>query len=406
MKYFFVLGNNPALSVAEIAAVLPTARLFLINSQVLGAETVEMIDAPALIKRLGGTIKIGQLEEEAADFPDKRQKAAIKVLEKALAEHQAGKFYFGLSYYGSAKARLKNLALELKKIATGGGQSVRWVDSKEDQLSSVVVTQNKLIEKGAEIVFAADEQKRRVLIGRTLAVQPFKDLSYRDYGRPARDDRSGMLPPKLAQIMLNLALGDKDLKKIKISDPFCGSGTVLGEALLMGARQVYGSDISAKAIADTKTNLEWLSEHYNDMKGVDFNAEIAVVSATQLSGFLKPESMDAVVTEPYLGPQRGQRDLSALAKELDQLYSQSLKEIFKVLKPGSRVAMVWPAFISKSGEKINFTHLHPDLGKFKVIDPLPENLMADRRLHLTNRQTILYGRAEQVVWREVVVLSV
>lgn len=405
MKYFFVLGNNPALSVAEIAAIFPSGRLFLINRSVLGLEIEQLVDAKSLIGRLGGTIKMGQLEGDCADFPDKWQKAAEKIMAKAMAEHQAGKFCFGLSYYGQGQPRFKALGMNLKNFASKSGQSVRWVTSKELQLSSVVVTQNKLIEKGADLVFMQEEQTKRLQLGRTLAVQPFKDLSFRDFGRPARDDHSGMLPPKLAQIMLNLAIGPKPLDGIKISDPFCGSGTVLMEAVLMGVRQVFGSDISPKAISDTKTNLSWLSENYRGLPEAGFRAEARVISATELSKFLGLADIDAIATEPYLGPQRGQRDLPALAKELDQLYSQSIREMEKVLKPGCRAVMVWPAFVSKKGDETNFIHLHPGIGNLKPIQPLPENLVADRRLRLTNRRSILYGRPEQVVWREIVILE-
>ena len=57
-------------------------------------------------------------------------------------------------------------------------------------------------------------------LGQTLVVQPFKVLSKRDFGRPARDDHSGMLPPKLAQIMINLARRNDDISTKTILDPF------------------------------------------------------------------------------------------------------------------------------------------------------------------------------------------
>ena len=118
-------------------------------------------------------------------------------------------------------------------------------------LSSVVVEQNKLTTaQGAEIVIVQFDKK--LFLGKTIAVQPFKELSFRDYGRPARDDYSGMLPPKLAQIMLNLS-GAKPADTIL--DPFCGSGTILTEAMLMGYQDLVGSDVSSKAIEDTGKNI-------------------------------------------------------------------------------------------------------------------------------------------------------
>ena len=60
MKYLFVLGRDPELSVAEIEAVLETRNiLFKIldtTSSVLLLETQKKL--PSLINSLGGTIKI------------------------------------------------------------------------------------------------------------------------------------------------------------------------------------------------------------------------------------------------------------------------------------------------------------------------------------------------------------
>src|SRR5205823_3602162 len=91
------------------------------------------------------------------------------------------------------------------------------------------------------------------------AVQPFEQFSARDFGRPGRDDLSGMLPPKLAIIMINLAANDTISVLL---DPFCGSGTILSEALLLGYKNLIGSDISEKAVADTKTNLDWIANKF------------------------------------------------------------------------------------------------------------------------------------------------
>jgi len=412
MEYFFVLGNNPTLSIAEISA-LQSGGYALAADNVLILTTEQKINCVQTINRLGGTIKIGLISAKLdnANFT----KIYSNILPLFNKINSSGKFNFGISDYNIKKLNKQKLGLELKKYLKNKGISSRWVTSREPTLSSVVVEQNKLINKGLELVLVGRGQK--ILIGQTLAVQPFKQLSFRDYGRPSRDDLSGMLPPKLAQIMINLAkprpssspllpplslpLDKGEIKRgygEVILDPFCGSGTILTEAMLMGYKNLIGSDISPKAINDTKTNIAWIN---NNFQLKITNYELFNKDTKQLSRFIKPNSIDAIITEPYLGPQRGKVKINEVVRELNNLYSQSLAEFAKVLKPNGQVVMVWPVFHITP----NAQHLMPNINGFKIINPIPKNLQQDKRIKLTSRNTIIYGRNQQKVWREIVVLK-
>jgi tRNA G10 N-methylase Trm11 len=278
----------------------------------------------------------------------------------------------------------------------GNGVNSRWVTSREPALSSVVVEQNKLISQGIEICLIPNGNN--LLIGQTEAVQPFKELSFRDYGRPARDDLSGMLPPKLAQIMINLAVAVETRRSASLLDPFCGSGTILTEALLMGFTNLIGADISTKAIEYTKKNINWIIDKYAIH---DTRYAIHNLSTLKLPSIIKENSIDAIVTEPYLGPQRGKFDYFAVKKELEKLYSDSLIIFKKTLKPDGRVVMVWPVFRFRDLKQT----ISPRLNGFKIISPLPNNFITQPDIHLTDRQTIIYGRPEQKIWREIVILT-
>jgi tRNA G10 N-methylase Trm11 len=412
MKYCFILGNNPTLSIAELSSIfnldmkkdeLPNGDLVANNIFIL--ETNKKIDAAKLIKEIGGTVKIGLIGSISAGT-DK-----ISLLEgaKKIIKTDGGKFYFGISNYTKQKINIKALGMEIKKYLRNKKISSRWVTSREETLSSVVVEQNKLISRGIEIILM--ERDGKILIGETLAVQPFKELSSRDYGRPARDDYSGMLPPKLAQVMINLALSPSPYEEpapslpreegrgeVKILDPFCGSGTILTEAMLMGFRNIIGSDISKKAVEDTKKNMEWIIKNY-ELRIMNY--ELFNKSALELSRFVKPNSVDAIVTEPYLGPQRGKIDFNKVKKELENLYSKSLIEFKKILKDKGRVVMVWPVFHMAH----NMENITPNLNEFKISNPIPENLRNNKLIKLTNRNTIIYGRPRQKIWREIAVLK-
>ncbi len=392
MKYFFVLGTNTALSIAELAAVLDLKKTNLVASDFLIWETDTEINPETLISRLGGIIKIGIIKEEIADSDyEKLLKAIYDIASIKKYQSREGKFNFGFSDYGKFQFNKKDLGLKLKKYFSTEKISSRFVISREKTLSSVVVAQNKLITRGIEFVLTKDENK--ILIGETLAVQPFKDLSRRDFGRPARDDLSGMLPPKLAQIMINLAQV-RDMEALVI-DPFCGSGTVLSEALLMGYKHLLGSDISVKAIDDTYKNISWIKELYNIK---DVNVKVLVKSATDLSKFVKAESVEAVVCEPFLGPQRGLIDFKIVISNLEELYSKAIREFKTVLKDGGRVVMIWPLFY---GQK----PISPKYDGFKMINMIPENLRANQYVKKHNRDAIVYSRPGQKVYREIVILE-
>ena len=394
MKYFFILGNNPTLSLTEIASVLnlkPNQVLFL-SEDSLVVDVADSFDAEKLINKLGGTIKIADCKSQIADL------TAEKIIELFELNNGHQKINFGFSYYGAGKFDEKSLAMELKRKLKEDGVNSRWVTSKEKQLSSVVVEQNKLTsDKGVEIIII--KNRDNYYIGKTLVVQPFKELSKRDYGRPSRDDYSGMLPPKLAKIMINLA---SDNIKHKLLDPFCGSGTVLTESLLMGYKNITGADKSAKAVDDTKKNVSWLRENYQLPNA---NVNIMQWDVRNLSQKIKQNSIDVIVAEAYLGPSRmkeNEKELRFVVRELESLYEQAFKQFAKILRTKGRVVIVLPVFkFSQATVFLSSKYINDD---FNIINPLkdfPKNSV----FKLTNRSTIVYGRPSQKIWREIFILE-
>ncbi|MFH0955939.1 MAG: methyltransferase domain-containing protein [Candidatus Falkowbacteria bacterium] len=405
MRYFFILGTNPTLSLAELATVFNNGQLSLIQKNIAILETNLEIKAN-IIKRIGGIIKFGIIHNELASL--KTQDILKSMAAFAKPEKVGSKFNFGISLYGKSKINLKILGMEFKKLLKQAGINSRWVISREPTLSSVVVEQNKLVtDKGVEIIII--EFNKKLFLGKTIAVQLFKELSFRDYGRPARDDRSGMLPPKLAQIMINLSGANLNST---ILDPFCGSGTIITEAMLMGYNHIIGTDISSRAIADTKKNVEWIKNNYGLRV---MSCELREIDAAQISKQIQPNSVDAIITEPYLGPQRGNLEIDKIKPELEKLYSKSLREFHKILKPNGRIVIIWPVFslsLRGSGrDRSNLTDsvlkktLNPNITGLKIINPIPTNLQKNTFLKLTARETMVYGREEQKVWREIVILA-
>jgi tRNA G10 N-methylase Trm11 len=391
MNYIFILGTHPAWSVAEINSVLGEKDLLWEQERILVKQNTD-INAKSLIARLGGVLKIAIIEDNLPaniSFPE-LAKITAKILQ-AKAARGEGKLVFGLSDQGlSSSLSLEKLGLQVKKELKKTDISSRLVTSKERELSSVVVGQNKLLSKGAELIFY--HNKGNIIIARTLAIQNYKDLSRRDFGRPARDDHSGMLPPKLAQIMINVAAQPK-LEGLLL-DPFCGSGTVITEAMLMGYKNLMGTDLSEKAINDSRVNAEWIRDLYQ----LDVRAKFHIKNATRIAQFLKVNTVDTIVTEPYLGPQRGLNDIALVIDELEYLYKQALDNFYKILKPNGRIVMVWPVFFGQE-------FLKPSLDNWQLISALPQRFQNLPWLKQSFRDTLLYNRPGQKVWRELIILE-
>ncbi len=390
MSTWFVLGREPLLSYAELAAVFGFADgvgeyappLYL---------TDETYD-DAFMNELGGVIKMGREVARAV---------TTEQLEPFLRSYLAakeGRALFGLSVYvhpnapSAARSRIAlpwvvTLGKRLKQALRDEGVSARYVLNESIALSSASVANNKLVGKGVEFLLFLDRDGTW-RVGITSAVQPFAAWSDRDYGRPGRDDLSGMLPPKLALMMINLAGSAKDEVLL---DPFCGSGTIITEALRVGYTRLIGSDVSVKAVEDAARNVEWFLKKHAD---ISVRPELAVRDVRSLSEHIAPGSIGAVVTEPFLGkPKRGREarvELEAEMKMLSVLYAEALAVMYKLLKPSGRLVMIVPRFEAPGGavRMTSFMENAKRIG-FKL-DPVVQN--AER---------LVYARSEQRVAREI-----
>lgn len=382
-KYWFILGNFPLLSTAEILAVLSLDKeIYTLKDNLLLIENKEF-EAKQLIKQIGGTIKIGE------HISSNLSEAELLIKITKILEELPGKINFGISIYGKEdRYFIKNLAIKIKQSLKDVNRNARFIFKNEPTLSSVTVEKNKLTSKGIEFLITSD--KKTFDLGYTLAVQPFEDFGKRDYGRPGRDNKSGMLPPKLALMMLNITGAKKDNL---IYDPFCGSGTIITEALLQGYKNILGSDISEKAVMDTEKNINWLK----DKEGKEININIFQSDAQDISKNIKSEEVDTICAEPFLGkPLRGNEPESFLkkqAQELKDLYISSFAEFKKILKKNGTVVFIIPKFKTNNGWIS--VECEKDLEKmgFK-----PERLL---RQNDQKNNFLLYYRAGQKVGREI-----
>lgn len=346
MRYVFCLGNTPDLATTELESVLKrqgiTTTLTTLLPSVIAVETLSPLSVE-LLELLGGTVKVAEALTELNPASDDTVIDKIIAVLKNLISEEHQRINFGLSF--SSEKSISNFpdlnrwAKTIKDSLEQDGVKVRYVLPKprELELSSVVVAKQKLTEIQILTI------RGKAVLAKTIWVQNFEQWNRRDYNRPAVDPHAGMLPPKVARMMVNIALvAPANAGKCTILDPFCGVGTILAEALMVGANTI-GSDVNHAQIEKTKKNLDWLTTTYNFEPN---RFHLYVCDAREISQKLSPNSVDAIVTEPDLGPNTNlapeKRTKTTLW--LERLYLDSLSDWKKILRPNGQVVMVLPSF--------------------------------------------------------------
>lgn len=412
MSTICLLGRQPAIGLAELEALYGADAV-----TPLGA-TAALVETPIDFARLGGSVKAAKhLTTLETTNPQK----VFDYCRRALPEHlqyiPEGKIKLGVSLYGfdMPVATINANTLTLKKVIKKAGRSVRAVPNTEAALSSAQTYHNGLTSPvGLELIFVRHGDS--TVLGQVTHVQDIDSYTLRDRGRPKRDAFVGMLPPKLAQIIINLAYGrwhmedgDTATSQLRtpnyelrtILDPFCGTGVILQEALLMGF-DVYGTDLSPKMIDYSRANLDWLIQKYEkgNMKYGEIRLELA--DATKYNwdfSSLSPlPSSLSVACETYLGQPLGGQHVSAeqiakISHECDQIIQSFLKNISRQLPPGTRLCIAIPAWF------VNGKYRH-----LPCIDTLTD--LGFDRIQFTgaSHDELIYRRDDQPTGRELLVI--
>ena len=242
MNYLAVLGRQPEISLAELESLFDEVEQ---KSREIAFFKTELGTEPSL-DRLGGSLKLARkLEKNISP-------------EEYLKSLPEGKITLGLSDYTHAKYSsrdIKNISqngIKIKKALRESGRSLRLLPNTTPVISTAAAHHNGLGRSPRKVELIKYQNDWFVSLG----AQNITAYKERDQARPMRDAKVGMLPPKLAQILINLC-GNLD-QNSTILDPFCGTGVVLQEALLMGYN-VYGTDKDERMVEYTKKNLVWLS---------------------------------------------------------------------------------------------------------------------------------------------------
>jgi hypothetical protein len=411
--YCAFVGHQPHVSFAELAACIPdlTVERWVNKQMLLFATSKDLTQAD--LQAWGGTWLLAKRIESAStlsltDVP--------QLLGNACQSIQ-GKVTFSIRSIGLTLRAHHDLYRTCKEELRRRGQPSRYIGTERRPTATILLHQDGIVDSthGCELVLLqeGEEDERTLWVGRTVAVQNPESYTERDIGKPARDSRVGMLPPKLAQVLLNLGawLLQEQTKRsgskataagmpIVVYDPFCGSGVVLMEAMLRGWH-VLGSDASVKAVNATLRNIEWLRKEQKIPKKMvesevwkhDIIKPFALTEHTKL----RPQ---CIVTETMLGPAFTKRPTIKEAQkcrtQCDALQTAFFKNVAAAF-PGAPLALTFPVWFASSGpvflEKV---WAAADAAGLKPA--LPPGVAFSH----PGRVSLLYSRPDQFVGREIV----
>lgn len=411
-SYCAFLGHQPAISLAELEAVIPDLLVqnTFDNGNIITFTSQYELDQNT-IDRLGGTIYLGKRFSsntlELRDVPN--------LLATAIESCKRGKVTFSIRSHGISKKDVLNLYRDCKDYLRKAGRSSRYMGSEKKTAPAAALHDQEIISgaKGAEIIVLRTKQDTDMVlwIGQTIAAQNVNEYTKRDIEKPVRDTNIGLLPPKLAQILLNFGLfavqnkpgtqppkregTDVKVPKLTVYDPFCGTGVVLLEALLMGWN-VIGSDNSAKAVKDSNANVAWLTEQYK-LKKTQTHEVFKHDATKPFEPKLKP---DVIVTETSLGPNLLKRpnvtDSKTYCKEAEALEAAFLKNA-KEVYPTTPIVCILPVWYSTK-EPLMLEKIWNAINELGYDAILPSESATDQQTSL------LYRRPNQFVGRQIVIL--
>ncbi len=193
----------------------------------------------------------------------------------------------------------------------------------------------------------------KIYISIRLTKESLQHRSYKTYSK------KGSLKPTIAASMVFLATERKE--NLKIVDNFCGSGTILCEAVI-ARNEVYGGDIDGESVVITKNNL----------KNLNYNTEDKIRMLDAVGTIWRDGFFDCAISNlPW--------DKQISVDSITSLYIGALKEYSRIQKSkGSLCLLVSkPELLIKHAKKI-FSNCNINVFKISLLGQSPSIVVVKR----------------------------
>jgi|GEM_PF-2621627 len=380
MRLVLFLGSHIEISKVEAVEFLGLESTTL-EGDLLFADVSDSFDL-SRISLLGGTPQVDLVVKEFG--------LRDKIVESLTEYIQNSKIYhFLLDFHSSVRESIIIVRKEVLRRLKKRDSSFRYAGDIRER-SNNTVTKLKLLKKG-DSVLTLIRVDNKYIITKSIYVQDSSMWSSLDYEKPRIDMKVGMLPSKLARIMVNLTLPESNTV---IWDPFCGFGNVMIQALMLGAFAI-GTDQSNEILKSARDNIRWAKTKGYIKKMCFYTAEYNIKSSEILKTILdmsRNAIKRAVVTEGFLGkmrrhPFRNRREAVFEWQRISIVYSNLLKKADSFLRSGDRLAIIFPKFKYLEGKTEKWYNTrsfsfgaYKDLSGGKILDWVHKDSIVGREL--------------------------
>jgi len=373
MKYFFILGRNPELSLMEIFSYARREGNSVLNCiQNKNSAIIEFSNPlqENAISRLGGVISIGQI------MCSGKLDEILQQLEKQEIYFQKKSNFSYVLLNFANESSLTKISEYLKKrfkserLKASEKKARREMNLQEGETTFGVYSGSRIDEQ--YFLFSHDSE---LYFGRITEKCDYAEIEKRDMKKPVRREELS-ISPRLAKIMINFS----EVKENQsLLDPFCGIGVILQEALLQNIN-VRGVDNDSNAISGAKQNLEWF--------GFSMEKFSLIVGDSKRISLKQSE---VLVTEPDFGEILKKVPSLEKANQMQRAFEKLMISVLNNTKKQINTRIVFTAPLIKTGKKRLSCNI--------------DDILMKTRLKLVKGFPIKEFRHSQIVGREIYVLE-
>ena len=338
--FFHVSGEHNTLPYAEVKAIL--------ESESLIYENVESFP------------KLLCLESNASHIPSVSNRASflkaygVEIF-RCEATDEEMIHHIREEAYDKYISKGQTFSVRAKKLQKSSAVNV---EKLERELGRIILEKTGNIKVGLDNpdkTFLAFLTENLLIFGLRLAESSREDFQKRSLRKRPFFHPSAM-SPKLGRCMVNLARCKPDSV---ILDPFCGTGSILIEAGLIGCKAL-GSDMNKKMVRGSLRNLRFFRIH---------NGQLCVADARNLP-FRK---IDNIITDPPYG-----RSSSTFGENTKSVVTRFLSSATEALKKGGYISICLPDYV-------DINEICEALGNYGIIE---EHLVKEHK-SLTRKISVL-----------------